>query len=69
MTGGTWVELTAEETALFLEFRKHQDNFMILAASGVFEIPSGKIEININNGKIQNIFRHEMVYIRLTPEA
>lgn len=36
-----------------------------LITSGFFELESGKIDINIHNGQIQNITIHQMVYKRV----
>ena len=36
----------------------------ILRESGLFDVYSGKVEINIHNGQIQNIHIHRMVYKR-----
>lgn len=60
------LNLTPEDAQLFIEYRKNQDNFIILQRAGIFSLSSGKVEININNGKIQNIYIRERVFEHLT---
>lgn len=38
--------------------------FIIMRKAGVFELESGKAEININGGHIQNIHTEKMTYKR-----
>ena len=62
----TFVELTEEDARLFIEYRRNQDNFLILHNAGIFNLTSGKIEININNNIIQSIYVRERTYEYLT---
>lgn len=41
-----------------------QEKLKALEDSGLFLLDSGKVEINVNNGKIQNITVHKTVYRR-----
>jgi len=54
------VSLTPEDQALFLEFRKRQQNISKLLKSGMFDIKNGYAEIHFDSqGVIGPIFRHE----------
>ena len=47
-----------------LAFKTHREKFIILLKSGVFDIQSGKAEININNGFFQNVLLINQTYKR-----
>ncbi len=64
MKPGTSVLLTAEDANIFIAFKMNREKFLTLLAAGVFELDSGKAEINIHNGQIQNIHIHRMTYQR-----
>lgn len=42
------VELTPEDAALFVEFRRRQDLFRTLSDQGVFNLRNGKAILNFN---------------------
>lgn len=42
------VELSPEDAAMFVEFRKRQDTFKTLIDQGVFDIRNGKAVLNFN---------------------
>lgn len=42
------VELSNEDAALFVQFRKHQDIFRTLLENGVFATRNGKAILNFN---------------------
>lgn len=56
------VLMTTEDAGVFIAFKRHREKFLTLLNAGVFELDSGKIEININNSQIQNIHTHRMTY-------
>ena len=49
------VELSDEEAKLFVEFRKYQDQFIILLAEGVFDDYLGYKEIHKNGHIIKMV--------------
>jgi hypothetical protein len=40
----------------------HQEKFDILVNHGVFDVHFGKVEINLSDGLIQNVYIYERVY-------
>lgn len=57
--------LTQEEASNFRLFEKHRALFDTLVKGGVFDAPSiCKIEINVHNGQIQNVYIHTQTYRR-----
>jgi hypothetical protein len=43
------LELTLEEVELFKDFRKHQDNFILLHSLGLFNIRDGEATISFDS--------------------
>ena len=58
------VLLTGEDAQVFMAFKMNREKFLTLLQAGVFDLPSGQVEVNINNGVIQNIHIHRLVYKR-----
>lgn len=55
--------LTPEEANLFLEFRKNQDDFMILKANGIFELKNGSMLIHKDiNGRVREIIVNQILF-------
>lgn len=44
----TTINLTDEDARLFLKFREHQNDFLLLYEAGVFNIKSGEAILNFN---------------------
>ncbi len=64
------IVLTQEDTRIFGAFKRNHEKFIILLNSGLFDLDSGKVEVNVNNGQIQNVHVHKMTYSRnWTPPA
>lgn len=51
----TKIDLDRVDTELFVLFRKHQDDFQILADSGFFALEEGQVFIYKQHGKIKEI--------------
>ena len=62
----TTIDLTDNDVQLFIEYRKNQGNFLILKNAGIFNLTSGKVEVNINNSIIQNVYVRVRTYGHLT---
>lgn len=45
-------------------YTKYRDQFNALVESGVFDIESGRVELNIHNGQVQNVHVRKMTYKR-----
>ena len=59
------IELSEADAILFRTFRVNQDIFQELADAGAFgSMESGKIIININANKIQNIVVEKRIFTR-----
>lgn len=58
-----------EEEIVLLVFKQNKDKFVALLNAGVFDIKSGKAEINIHNNQIQSIYVYQMTYKRKQYEA
>lgn len=57
--------LSQQEAQTFRLFEKHRLEFEILLQAGVFAVPpSCKIEINVHNSQIQNVYIHTQTYRR-----
>lgn len=57
--------LTKEEAVTFRLFEHHRMTFEALLNGGVFTAPpSCKIEVNMHNGQVQNIYIHTQTYRR-----
>lgn len=56
--------LTNEDADLFLAYQQNRDKFVILLEAGVFDFPSGTIQINVNNSQFQNVFLNKLAYQR-----
>lgn len=57
--------LTKQESDLFRLFEKHSVAFETLLNAGVFTSPPMcKIEINMHNAQIQNVYIHTQTYRR-----
>lgn len=50
--------------SLFLTLNSHREKLIALVTAGVFDLQSGKVEINLNNGAIQSILIVNQVYKR-----
>ena len=61
---GTKITLTQEDAKVYNAFRDNREKFIVLLNAGVFDLPSGKIEMNIHNEQIQSIHIHRMTYKR-----
>lgn len=60
------IDLTDAEAVSFLEWRRNQENWDILCASGIFGISNGSAEIHFNaNGQIASIDTHQKVFRRV----
>ena len=61
----TTLTLTPEEATQFLEWRRHQENFELIVASGIMDIREGSAEIHFDGkGRIGAIKAHVNVYKR-----
>ena len=59
------LELSKEDSALFVRFREVQDTFIILEASGVFNIRNGHATLNFNQaGVLDGITGNVTLYKR-----
>lgn len=57
--------LTVDEAAAFRLFERHRMTFEALLNAEVFTAPpSCKIEINMHNGQVQNVYIHTQTYRR-----
>ena len=56
--------IATEDPQIIFAFKLHREKFIILLKSGVFDLQSGKAEININNGVIQNVLLINQTYKR-----
>ena len=62
----TEILVVAEDPQIVLAFKTHREKFLTLLKAGVFDLQSGKAEININNGVIHNILLVNQTYRRET---
>ena len=53
-----------EDTMILVAFKQHKDKFTALLKSGIFDIQSGKAEVNIHNDQFQSIYLWQMSYKR-----
>jgi len=60
----TQVLIAHERPEIILSFTKNREKIIALIEAGIFNIDSGKVEINIHNNQIQNIYTERMVYKR-----
>lgn len=60
----TTVILDPIEANDLILFRQHRELFMELLATGAFQVPSGKVELNFNDGKLMSVYRYEQTYRR-----
>lgn len=44
--------------------KKNEDKILTLLESGVFDLDYGKVEINVHNGKIVNVYINRRTYTR-----
>lgn len=59
----TVVQLTPLDAQAFVEYRRHQDLFMKLLNSGVFDIHGGSAELHFDaDGALRKIDKHETVF-------
>lgn len=59
------LDLTDQEALEFIEWRKHQDNFALILASGIMDIKEGSAEIHFDGmGRVGAIKAHVNVYKR-----
>lgn len=56
--------LTSEEAKSFMIFRKHREKVEALIQAGALDLDYGKIEINIHNSQVQNVYVNKRTYIR-----
>ncbi len=56
--------VAGEDPAVIAGFKNNREKFLTLLESGAFDLESGKIEINVNNGQIQSIHTYSMKYKR-----
>lgn len=61
---GVRILMAGEDAKLFILYQKNRDKFIELLKAGVFELDSGRVEINVNNNQIQSIFLHKMTFKR-----
>jgi len=59
---GNSVFMADEDAVLFLKYMKHRDKFISLLTAGVFDLESGKVEVNLNNNMIQSVYLYHMTY-------
>lgn len=59
------IELSDTDARAFLDFRRHQDNFTLIMASGIMDIREGSADIHFDGeGRIGAIKAHVNVYKR-----
>lgn len=59
----TTIYLNEEDAKLFLEFRKNQDDFMILKANGIFSLKNGNMLIHKDlNGRVREIVVNQILF-------
>lgn len=57
--------LDKDEATAFRLFERHRMIFETLLKGGVFDCPpSCKIEVNMHNGQVQNVYIHTQTYRR-----
>lgn len=61
---GNQILLTREDAIIFMAFKQHQDKIVSLLGSGMCDMQSGKVEINIHNNQIQSVYLYQMAYRR-----
>ena len=57
-------EIPEEEIATYEEYKRNRDKFIALLKSGMFDMQSGKAEVNMHNNQIQNVYLYQMAYRR-----
>ena len=45
-------------------FKQHKEKFAALLKSGMFDVQSGQVEVNIHNNQIQSIYLRQLSYKR-----
>lgn len=58
------VIIMPEEANTLLAFRKHREKFIELMQAGVFDLESGRAEIDVHNGQIQTVHIDRMTFKR-----
>jgi hypothetical protein len=58
------IVLAHDDAQALIAFSKHREKFLALLEAGVFDIESGKVEVNIHNGQVQNVHVNRMTYRR-----
>lgn len=61
---GTKIILTQEDAKIYNAFRENREKFIALLEAGVFDLDSGKAEVNMHNGQVQSVHIHRMTYKR-----
>ena len=61
---GTRILLTEEDATVFVAFKRNREKFIVLLKAGAFDLDSGRVEVNYNNGQIQSVHVHKMTYKR-----
>lgn len=59
----TTIYLNKKEAELFLSFREHQSEFIILRANGIFDIKNGSITCHFDeNGLVRKIESNRILF-------
>lgn len=58
------ITIIKEDAEVFLAFQKHRHKFVELLDAGVFDLVSGQVNLNINNGQIQQVYVNQLTYKR-----
>ena len=58
--------MTEEEAKQFLIFQKNHDLFNLLESQKIFDMPFGKVVLNIAFSQVQSITKEEMFYLKPT---
>lgn len=58
----TTLILTPLEAEAFVRFQKYHALFMVMEATGAFNVQHGKVVLNYAYGELQNIVKEEMVF-------
>lgn len=60
----TTITLTDEEAEIFKSYMKHHDLFVIMEATGAFDVKYGKVILNCAQGLIQNVVIEQIAWKR-----
>jgi hypothetical protein len=61
----TIIYLTPEEAKIFLDFKKYQDEFIVLLSSGVFTLKGGSMTIHKDaEGTVRKIETNKILFFK-----